>query len=142
MQRLAAFHPMEDTVGRGDKDDGLTAVFQPDQVVVTFGGNTIEGIVGPIKVAHNVTSAHHVYCMTSIDSRRLKAIFENGTPAVTPESRSLGDHALVIINVSKFCDRIKAAANHGQHSSEAAPVMGKALERKQALFPRPPARAA
>ncbi len=109
MQRLAFYRDIEDPARR-DRDDGLTVLYQPDQVTLTFGGHVIDGFAGPIKVSRDQDANHHIFCMYALTSRRLAAILDAGAPAVDPENLKFGDHALLITNVGAFIERMLAAA--------------------------------
>lgn len=110
MRRLAAFQQMEDQVGRGDRDDGLSAIYQPDQVKVRWGDIELTDVVGPIKVAHNDTALHHVFCVHAVTSDRITAVLEHGEPMISPQNFGLGDYALVFTDHSEFIRRIAVAA--------------------------------
>lgn len=109
MQRLAFYRDIEDATRR-DRDDGLTGLYQPDRVTLTFGGHIIDGFAGPIRVSRDDDANHHVFCMHAVTSRRLAAILDAGAPAIDPENFRFGDHALVITNVAAFVERIVTAA--------------------------------
>ena len=87
MLRLAAYQEMEDNGGRGDVNEGMTAMFQPDKSVVKLGEHTLTGLAGPVKVYHASTQKH-VFCMHAITSRRLPAIFDEGAPSIALELRA------------------------------------------------------
>lgn len=121
MLRLAAFQAMEDNVGRGDRDEGLSGLYQPEKVVVTWGGITLEGFVGPIRAAHDVNALRHVFCLVAVTSRRLEALTE-GEPIVPVGNIALGKWAVVITNVSEFIERVKAATARANLSLKAGSV--------------------
>lgn len=110
MRRLAAFQQMEDHVGRGDRNDGLCAIYQPDQVKIRWGGIELDGMVGPIKVRLNNTALHHVFCVHAVTSDRISAVLEGGEPVISPRNFGLGDYALVFTDYREFVRRIAVEA--------------------------------
>lgn len=121
MLRLAEFQTMEDNVGRGDRDDGLSGLYQPEQVIVTWGDRTLEGFAGPIKVEHDVNAQRHVFCLVAVTSRRLEAL-RAGAPLVPPENIGLGKWAVVFTNVTEFINRVMAATARANLSLKAGLV--------------------
>lgn len=122
MLRLAAFQQMEDDVCRGDPNEGLALLYQPDRVVVTFAGSTIKDLAAPIKVSFHADAEHHVSCFHAVTSHRLPAIFENNAPTIASENFGLGEYALVITNVTEFINRLTAAAHRTEVSLQAGLV--------------------
>lgn len=110
MMRFAAYQGMEDNVGRGDINEGMAAMFQPDQAVVKWGDHTLTGLLGPIKISYDSDVKKHVFCMHAITSHRLSAIFDEGASPIDPENFGLGEHALIITNVTAFIERLKEVA--------------------------------
>lgn len=112
MLQLSTFQNMEDDVGRGDRDDGLSAVYQPDQIRMSVMGIDIpsEAIVGPIKIARTITSKCHVFCMHAITSERVIAFLNQKAPLIDPNNLRLGSHALIILNGIEFLRRVRLAA--------------------------------
>jgi hypothetical protein len=122
MAQLGSFRELVDNVGRGDPNDGLAGWYQPGKSRLKFRDIEITGILEPIKVDFDSTPKHHVSCFHAITTRRLPVIFEEHGPAVDPKVLAMEEHALVITNVTKFIQRVKAAVRRAKISMQAGLV--------------------
>lgn len=117
---------------RADKDEGLTAIFQPSKVRVIIGKDDwkheIKGICSPIKIRVNRVAADHVFCMYAVHPGRwaedpIESVDEFGKYLeISDENREFGDFVLITIDTQEFLNRIVNALRSQGVSFTMGPV--------------------
>ena len=121
MNSLAYFREYEDHKGelRGDRWDGLGAIWQPRQISeISVGDLRIppNELAGPILFRHSRLDYTNVFCTYSLDSRSFDRVPSQTTLAdfrrgmLMPDSVfGLGSIAVLIHNVTEFFKRVDSA---------------------------------
>lgn len=110
MQRLSKFREIEEQE-RGDPDDGIDHSLQPNQTQLLINGETINGVVGPIRIIENTSVDPLAYCLYAFTSDHLKTI---GNNYIDKRCLEFGDTAVIIKGADFYeriktkCDKIKA----------------------------------
>ena len=126
VQRLCQFKKLEDSAGRGDRDEG-SVLLPSDNAELTFSfaadGEQAERIVirgeelaAPVEIRPKWFDHVHVYCMYAAHSGTIQFISEENIEAVRRQFelprryQDLGSHAVVVTDVKKFLERVQGAA--------------------------------
>jgi hypothetical protein len=101
---------------RADKDEGLTAVYQPSKVRVFIGKDKcqheIMGICSPIKIRVNRIAADHILCMYAMHPGRwaddpIESVEEFiKYLEIKEENKEFGEYVLCTLNTQEFLNRI------------------------------------
>ena len=107
MKRLRSFQKIEHSE-IGDKNEGISHCWQPDQIIVEVGGKKLEGIIGPVKITEEADGNPYVFCMYGITPDHF-----NKEPGKYIDEKCLefGDSVLVITNGKEFKRRILESYN-------------------------------
>lgn len=104
MQRLYNYQKIEHTE-IGDKNEGITHLFQANQVKsFTINGTEIEPI-GSIKILESNSYNPFVYCTYALRESH----FKNGINCIDKRCLEFGDAALLITDIDKFYSLLKNA---------------------------------
>jgi hypothetical protein len=120
MKSLRSFAELEFDAVRGDAFEGLDTIIQKEHVEITIKSAFGEIVVPPgeggqVRLGRNRTMACNVYCMFAIANPVDGELVEES-------NRRLGDSCVVVLNPSKFLNRVASAAGHAGFSCEAGPV--------------------
>lgn len=139
---IGQFKRIEDDVARGDQFEAPSDWHQPDRISLTFSFKTtdgeeksfpIEGLAGPLvmqRMAHDRLNAFCMYAVTVPDfeesyeteEERLLVVEKINSmlkvhARLGKEILSLGEHAVLIIKVTDFIDKVSKAAKSEGYSS-------------------------
>lgn len=104
MQRLRTFQDIEhDQIG--DKNEGLSHILQPEQVVLIVNGTEINDITGPIRIVETTAYNPFIFCLYGFTN---ECINESGEH-IDVRCQEFGDYAVVITDAKKFFQMIKDA---------------------------------
>jgi hypothetical protein len=132
---IKQFKEIEGDVARGDRYEAVTAWHQPGDISLTISYKTsdgeetsmpITGLAGPLIIQNLAHDSLNAYCMYSITAPEFNESFETeeervravekvnallkAHTAVDDDMLSLGEHAVIIINVPKFIKKVSEAA--------------------------------
>lgn len=132
---IKQFKEIEGDVARGDQYEAVSAWHQPQGVKLTISYKTPDGeeksmpiteLAGPIIIQSLAHDSLNAYCMYSVtapefnesyetEEERLQAVEKVNAllkthTAVDDDMLSLGDHAVIIINVPEFINKVTEAA--------------------------------
>lgn len=93
-----------ETSGRNDPLELLTAQYQPEHVKICVGNHEIGGILGPIRVSADFRLKTYIHCMVGVSDHQFNA--GGGALRLHPDLIHMGNHAIVIINLQKFLERV------------------------------------
>lgn len=103
MKRLRAFQDIEHQE-IGDTNEGLSHLWQPEQIVVEINGVKLEDLSGPVRLVEDNSYNPHIFCMYAITEDHLsKKVGEY----IDERCFEFGDTVLVIINAPKFQEQIR-----------------------------------
>ena len=102
MKRLRAFQNIEHKE-IGDKNDGLSHIYQPNKIALEINGEKITGLAGPIKLAEDISFNPHIFCTYAITEKHL--LLESGN-YIDEKCFDFGDSVLIITDYTKFRERI------------------------------------
>ena len=118
---LATFKKREcnDDSGRADPHEGTIAWLQPGQVRSVFNGmDFTDDLVGPMQVQREWLNHLHVFCLHAVHSGSLDITNVSNENiedlrqhlSIPDECRALGEHGVVVYNVTEFFRRMVSAA--------------------------------
>ena len=119
--RLSFFKQLEadGNLGRADLHEGTTSWLQPGQGRLEINGRDISAdLAGPIQIQMNWLNHLHVHCIHAVHSGPIEMVSDSkaGVEELRREMRvsesclSLGRYAVVVQDVRKFVERMRAAA--------------------------------
>ena len=139
---IGQFKRIEGDAARGDQFEAVSHWHQPDRISLTFSFETpdgeersfpIEGLAGPLvmqSTAHDRLNASCMYAVTVPDfeeayeteEERLRVVEKINSmlkehATLGEEMLSLGEHAVLIIKVADFIDKVSKAAKSDGYSS-------------------------
>lgn len=116
MNPLSHFRKVEedDENLRGDSDEGMSAIFQPNKIVVKIGDFTIpeSDLSGPVKINVDDTGTVNTFCMYSLNNRGFDTVSHETLSLlkrqmIIPEScYRFGNICCVVTNVAEFQKRV------------------------------------
>lgn len=117
--RLSYFRNLEESqsANRGDKNEGLVSLFQPEQVNVEINGRLLTDLAGPISIKMNWHDNLNVFCIYAAHSGDFESLnTENFNEfkkqlEIPEECLKLGKYAVIITSVSKFIERVQLATD-------------------------------
>lgn len=113
LQRWRNYQKIEQ-VERGDKNEGLSHSFQPENITLKINGKNIEDIIGPIRLDDGGINPF-IYCMYGFNSTH--ASCKQGQ-LVDSRCESFGDTAVIIKDGIQFFERLKKACENVVNSFE------------------------
>ncbi|WP_347358477.1 hypothetical protein [Bdellovibrio sp.] len=130
MNTLDYFQKLEaDEAKRADRFEGVTGVFQPDQITLklSFNGETHEftDLAGPIILGHADLSDIHAFCLFAVTPGEYEVedeIYEGNFLKVrlNPANEEFGGYILFIKDVNEFINRLREALKrHGRRARAA-----------------------
>lgn len=139
---IKQFREIEGDVARGDRYEGVSEWHQPGGISLTISYKTsdgkeksmpITGLAGPLIIQNLVHDSLNAYCMYAItapefnesfetEEQRLRAVEKinamlKAHTVVDDDMLSLGEHAVVIVKVHEFIDKVTEAAKAKGYSS-------------------------
>lgn len=128
--RLSFFrkHEENESANRGDKHEGVVSWHQPDQIRLEINGRVITDLAGPVMTQMNRHDHLNVFCIYAAHSGEFDRISEETIDAfkkqiaIPEDCEKLGEYAVIVTNVTKFIERIKAAARFNTYSFNAGLV--------------------
>ena len=139
---IGEFKRIEGDAARGDQFEALSDWHQPDRVSLTLSFKTLDGeeksfpiekLAGPVvmqRTAHDRLNAFCMYAVTAPDfeesyeteEERLRVVAKINSmlkvhATLGKEMLSLGEHAVLIIKVADFIDKVSKAAKSEGYSS-------------------------
>lgn len=132
---IGQFKRIEGDVARGDQFEAPSDWHQPDRISLMFSFKTpdgeensfpIEGLAGPLVMQHTVHDRLNAFCMYAVTVPDFEESYETEeerlcvaekinsmlkvNATLSEEMLSLGDHAVLIIKVADFIDKVSKAA--------------------------------
>ena len=92
---------------RNDKNEHISALYQPDKIVFKFNNIELEGLAGPVEIRNSEDERTYMLCMTAITDRFMNE--GGGRQRFDPRLASLGENGIVIANVAEFVRRLADA---------------------------------
>lgn len=139
---IGQFKQIEGDVARGDQFEAPSDWHQPDRISLTISLNTpggeeksfpIEGLAGPLVIQCTAHDRLNVFCMYAVtvpdfeesyetEDERLRVVEKINSmlkvnATLGEEMLSLGEHAVLIIKVVDFIDKVSKAAKSEGYSS-------------------------
>lgn len=117
--RLSFFRKCEEdeSANRGDRHEGVVGWHQPDQIRLEINGRVITGLAGPVMTQMNWHDDLNVFCIYAAHSGDFDEISEETIEgfkeqiSIPKECEKLGEYAVIVTNVTKFIERVKAAVS-------------------------------
>jgi hypothetical protein len=124
--RLSYFRNLEESQGanRGDKNEGVVSLFQPDKVNIVINDRVISDLSGPISIKMNWHDNLNVFCIYAAHSGSFDSLTEKNFNAfkkqleIPEDCLNLGKYAVVVTSVSQFIERVQSAVekyDYGLH---------------------------
>lgn len=128
--RLSFFrkHEENESANRGDKHEGVVGWHQPDQIRLEINGRVITDLAGPVMTQMNWHEHLNVFCIYAAHSGDFEAISEETIEdfkeqiSIPEDCEKLGEYAVIVTNVTKFIERIKAAVSSNNYRLNAGLV--------------------
>lgn len=128
MNNLEYFSNIEDEFVRGDKDDGLAASYDSRKIELSFAGQEITGLIGPVKIRYNHELETNVFSLTAITD--FDFIRAGGSFRLSENFKNFGNKAVVFAGsaITSFLERVRNKLEHdpditaGSDSYGARPV--------------------
>jgi hypothetical protein len=116
MNRLAFFQRLEEgaPAGQRDKDEGLFAYHQPDQIRISINGHDVGRVLSPLEV-RQVIQPSFIFCATAVTRESL--LKGGGFYTVPADMQAFGDTAVVVHDVEEFKRRIVVALSDDRYGS-------------------------
>lgn len=139
---IGQFKRIEGDIARGDQFEAPSDWHQPDRISMTLSFRTpggdeksfpIEGLAGPLVMQHTKHDRLNAYCMYAVtvpdfeesyetEEERLRVVEKINSmlkvhSALCEEMLSLGEHAVLIIKVADFIDKVSEVAKAKGYSS-------------------------
>lgn len=108
MSRLQYFSSKEEDGGplRYDRWEGVDVVIQPGKGSISIDGRHFE-LAGPGLLRLGGPPTPHVFCAYALTDRRAKVAVEDGRCVVDGRVAGMGTHAVVILDVPGFLERVE-----------------------------------
>lgn len=128
--RLSFFRKYKEdkSANRGDKHEGVVDWHQPDQIRIEINGRVITDLAGPVMTRMNWQDHLNVFCIYAAHSVDFEEISEETIEdfkkqiSIPEEFENLGEYAVIITNVNKFIERVKAAVSSKNYGLNAGLV--------------------
>lgn len=128
--RLSFFRKYEEenSANRGDKHEGVVGWYQPDQIRLEINGRIITDLSGPVMTQMNWHDNLNVFCIYAGHSGEFDDISEETIEdfkkqiSIPEECENLGEYAVIVTNVTKFIERVKAAVSYNNYGLNAGLV--------------------
>jgi hypothetical protein len=116
MSKLAFFQQLEESApaGQRDKDEGLFAYHQPDQIRISINGHDVGRVLSPLAI-RQVLPPSFIFCATAVTRESL--VKGGGCHTVPADMRVFGDTAVVVHDVEEFKRRIVVALSDDRYGS-------------------------
>ncbi|WP_024642276.1 hypothetical protein [Pseudomonas syringae] len=139
---IGQFRQIEGDVARGDQFEAPSGWHQPDRISLKLSFKTpdgeentfpVEGLAGPVVMQHTAHDSLNVFCMYAVtipdfkesyetEEERLRAVERVNSmlkvhSTLDEEMLLLGEHAVLIIKVAEFMDKVSKAAESEGYSS-------------------------
>lgn len=139
---IGQFKQIEGDAARGDQFEAPSDWHQPDRMSLTISFKTpdgeeksfpIEGLAGPLVIQRTVHDRLNAFCMYAVtvpdfeesyetEEERLRVVEKINSmlkvnATLGEEMLSLGEHAVLIINVADFIDKVRRVAKSEGYSS-------------------------
>ncbi|MAS23942.1 MAG: hypothetical protein CMI08_10075 [Oceanospirillaceae bacterium] len=128
--RLSFFRKYEEdeSANRGDKHEGVVGWHQSDQIRLKINGRVITDLAGPVMTQMNWHDHLNVFCIYAAHSGEFEEISEETIDdfkkqiSIPEECKNLGEYAVIVTNVTKFIERVKAAVRSNNYELNAGLV--------------------
>lgn len=128
--RLSFFrkHEENESANRGDKHEGVVSWHQPDKIRLEINGRVMTDLAGPVMTQMNWHDHLNVFCIYAAHSGEFYEIFEETIEnfkeqiAISEDCEKLGEYAVIVTNVTKFIERVKAVVSSNNYGFNAGLV--------------------
>ena len=125
--RLSFFRNLEESqdANRGDKNEGVVGLFQPEQVNLEINGRILNDLAGPISIKMNWHDNLNIFCIYAAHSGNFQSLSTENFDEfkkqleIPEECLNLGKYAVVVTNVSQFIERVQLAVEKNNYGLRA-----------------------